>query len=83
MLPELLLKSFLIYLAMCVTSSLFNWTVKSESRDSSNPTLLNVKNDIRTVPSTQETFLKKLLDECLLVCFPIKLDSDSYIRQRE
>lgn len=40
MLPELLLKSFLIYLAMCVTSSLFNWTVKSESRDSSNPTLL-------------------------------------------
>lgn len=60
MLPELLLKSFLIYLAMCVNYSLCV-TSRSEceiwkQRQLYPNTALNVKNDTGPVASTQEIF---------------------------
>lgn len=76
MLPELSFNSFLICLAMYDTSTFFNWTVKSESREGSDPTLLWISRMTSGQCLTQWKHLKKWLDACLLVCFPIKLDSE-------
>lgn len=64
------------------TSTFFNWTVKSESREGSDPTLLWISRMTSGQWLTQWKHLKKWLDACLLVCFPIKLDSDSYKTKR-